>query len=274
MVRVLGRLIGFVFGSVVRHHRTDAFEALERSLPKLSPKECKRTVNAMYRGLGVGIAEVMWYSMRGLATVAKNVEVEGSENLEQALERGRGAITLTGHIGNYELIPMSAAADGHKLSVVVKTIKNQALNEVVVKLRTHDGLTFLSTRNSYRECLKTLRRNEVLGMVIDQNMSRSEGVFVDFFGKSACTSPGLAVMAAQSKAPVVPVFISRKADGGHLLKMYPAIEPPTDRSPETILAATQQYTKVLEDVIRERPEAWTWIHRRWKTRAPEDEKTR
>jgi KDO2-lipid IV(A) lauroyltransferase len=271
MVQGIGRFVGFVFGSVIRHHREDAFEALERCLPELSPRECKQVVDAMYRLQGINAAEMVWYSMHGLASVKKSVEVDGMEHFEAALARGKGVLALTAHIGNFELMPMATAATGYKLSVIVKRIRNEAINELVTKLRTHEGLTFLATSQAYRDCLKALRRNEVVGMIIDQNMTRGAGIFVDFFGKPACTSPGLAYMAAQSKAPVVPVFIYRKPEGGFRLKVHPMIEPPEDRTPEAIQAATQVYTNRIADAIRVAPEQWIWMHRRWKTQPVEGE---
>jgi KDO2-lipid IV(A) lauroyltransferase len=107
-------------------------------------------------------------------------------------------------------------------------------------------------------------------MIIDQNMTRNEGIFVEFFGKNASTSPGLAYMAAQSKAPVIPAFMCRKPDGRHVLKFQPELEPPEDRTPESIHEATQRYTKIIEDAIREAPEQWIWMHRRWKTQPKGD----
>ena len=172
MVQGLGRFIGFVFGRLMRHHRTDAFEALERSLPDLSPSARARVINAMYRYQGINFVEMIWYSFKGLERVDQVVEVDGMENYELALERGKGVLILTAHVGNFEMVPMAAAANGLKLSVIVKRIKNDQVNEVIEKLRNHKGVTFLATKNTYRDCLKALRRNEGVGMVIDQNMTR------------------------------------------------------------------------------------------------------
>jgi KDO2-lipid IV(A) lauroyltransferase len=95
-----------------------------------------------------------------------------------------------------------------------------------------------------------------------------EGVFVDFFGKAACTRSGLAFLSAHAQAPVVPAFIYRKLDGTHQLEIQPPLEPPADREPATLLAATQRYTRIIEDAIRRHPDQWIWMHRRWRTRAP------
>lgn len=266
MLHGLGRFVGFVFGGVLRHHRDDAFLNLERSMPELSPKECKRIVNSMYRLQGVNAMEMVWYSARGLESVGEAVEIDGLEYMEEAMARGKGVLALTAHIGSFYLMPMATAAAGYKLSVIIKRIRNTVINDVVEKLRDHEGLTFFSSAGSpYRNCLKALRRSEVVGMIIDQNMTRDSGIFVDFFGRPACTSPALAFMAAQSKAPIVPVFIYRKPDGGFRFKVHPLIEPPQDRSDESVHAATEEYNKVIEDAIRVAPEQWIWMHRRWKT---------
>lgn len=268
MVRGLGRVVGFVFGNMIRHHRKDAIEALARSMPELSPRECKRTINTMYHLQGINFMELIWYSSRGLSSVGEVIEVENVHFLEEALSREKGILALTAHFGNFELLPMATAALGHKMSVIVKPIKTPAVNEVMGDLRAHEGLTFLDRDHAYRDCLKALKRNEIVGMIIDQNMTRESGIFVDFFGEPACTSPGLAYMAAQSKAPVLPVFIHKKADGSYLLRVGRLIDPPVDRTPEVIQEATQLYTKVIEDAIREDPKQWIWMHRRWKTTRP------
>ncbi|MDF7801539.1 lysophospholipid acyltransferase family protein [Pontiellaceae bacterium B1224] len=271
MVRGLGYVVGFVFGNVIRHHRTDALLALERSIPELTPRECKRTINTMYHLQGVNFMELIWYSTKDRSRLFDAVEVENEHYITEALSRGKGVLALTAHFGNFELLTMATGALGYKMTVIVKPIKTPAVNEAMTKLRDHEGLTFLDRDNAYRDCLKALRRNEFVGMIIDQNMIRESGIFVDFFGRPACTSPGLAYMSAQSKAPVLPVFIHKKSDGRFLLKVQKPIDPPVDRSPEVIQAATQLYTKVIESAVREDPKQWIWMHRRWKTTPVEGE---
>lgn len=99
-----------------------------------------------------------------------------------------------------------------------------------------------------------------------KNATRQEGIFVEFFGKPACTTPGLAYMAAQVGPPIVPAFILRASDTRrHVIRTLPAIEPPREITPESVRSFTQQCTTILEQIIREHPEQWTWIHRRWRT---------
>ena len=120
------------------------------------------------------------------------------------------------------------------------------------------------SHNAARACLKALRANGLVGFMLDQSRPRDQGVFVTFFGQPASTSPGLAVLSSQAKAPVIPAFIQRRSDGGHLIRVLPAIDPPSDREPATVLRYTQIYTAILEREIRAQPDQWIWLHRRWK----------
>lgn len=118
--------------------------------------------------------------------------------------------------------------------------------------------------------MSALKRGEIVAIVLDQNTKRDYGIFVDFMGRPACTSPGLAILAAQTGTPVYPFYATRAPDGSHDVTMMPPLDPPTDKSREAMHDATQRYTKVLEDIIREHPENWMWLHKRWRTQAKPD----
>jgi len=273
VVRGLGRVVGFVHGSILRYNRKDALHALQRSLPNKTPEECRRIIRNMYTLQGIYLMESLHYFMKDPAVVKAIIDVEGEENLKEALQREKGAVILTAHFGNFDILPVATVAHGYKLTVITKNIRNQTVNDIWMEARASDGLTLVPARNSFRDCLKALRRNELVGFILDQNMKRGEGVFVDYFDHPASTTPGLAYMAAQSKAPVVPVFIYPKGKGRHTVRIMPLIEPPADRKPETIEQATQQYTKVIEDVVRKDPVQWIWMHRRWRTQAKPQKKS-
>lgn len=264
----LGRGAGCIYGRIIRYHRKDAFAALERSLPGKSSKEYRRIVNKVYRNIGLTLMEAIHYYLKGPASTKAVMTLENKHHLEKALSRGKGAIILTAHFGNFDLLPLIATHQGYKITLIARGMHNKTINDLSFKMRQREGITCLPKRNAYRDCLKALRRKELVGIILDQNMTRKEGVFVDYFGKPACTSPGLAFMAAQSQAPVVPAFIYRQPKGRHIVKLLPPIDPPADRSPESIREATQTYTKIIEDTVRETPDHWIWIHRRWRTVPP------
>ena len=265
----LGRGAGGLFGSVIRYHRKDAVAALQGCLPHLAPTEIQSTLHTMYRNLGMNLVESLRYRKVDEAFIQTHSRWEGREYIEEAMGRGKGVLGLTAHTGNWELLASMAAQEGYPMHIVVKAIKSPSVNRVIVKVREHQGLGVIDRRNALRECVRTLKRGGIVGFVLDQNMIDREGVFVDFFGQPACTTPGLAQLAALTQAPILPMFALRLGPRMHLKKILPPLDPPADRKPETIRQATQEYTRIIEQVIREHPEQWIWMHRRWKTQPVE-----
>jgi KDO2-lipid IV(A) lauroyltransferase len=261
----LGSAVGWFYGIVIRHHRRDAAEALQRSLPEKTDVERKRLLNQVYRNLGMNAAEEMRMPTVTTAYLQDYVTWDNETPLREVLAAGKGALALTAHVGNFDLLCTIAPKFNYPTTIITKVIKNQAINDWWMAARSRFGLKFLPAHNSYRQCLGALRKNEIVAFILDQNMINTEGIFVNFFGKPACTSPGLAYMSAQSGAAVVPVFMIRLENGRHRVKVMPPIPPPPDRKPETISHYTQLYTKIIEDVIREYPDQWIWVHRRWRT---------
>ena len=264
----IGRRLGWVYGSVIRYHRQDAIDALKRAFPEKPQFEILEIVRRMYANLGMNLVEILRLGKVTDAFLRESIEIEGEEHGRAALLRNRGAIILTGHLGNWDLLASIVPRLGYPLTVISKDIKNKGLNEFWMKIRQRFGVKFVPAHNSYRSCLTTLKKNELIGFILDQNMIKTEGVFVDFFGTPACTTPGLAYMSAQSGAPVVPAFMIRRENGRHLVKVLPPLDPPPNREPETIREFTQRYTTIIEEIIRQYPDQWIWIHRRWKTVPP------
>ncbi len=261
-----GRGAGWFFGSIIRYHRRSAVEALTRSFPEKTPAEICRLVGRMYGNLGMNVIELFRLESLPDAQIRTLIQLEGEENIRAALEHHKGVIVLTAHIGSWDLLCTIAPRLGYPLTVISKDIKGKALNNYWMETRARFGLKFVPAHNAYRQCLAALKKNELVGFIMDQNMIRTEGVFVDFFGRPACTTPGLAFMSAQSRAPVIPVFMVRQEGGRHVAKILPALEPPADREPETIRRFTQECTRIIEQAVREHPDQWIWLHRRWRTK--------
>lgn len=261
----IGRGLGWFYGSVIRYHRRDALEALRRSLPEKTEAERRSILKGMYLNLGMNAAEDLRLSQVTDEYLRDFVTWDGEAHAHDVLAAGKGMLVLSCHMGSWDLLCSIAPHFNYPTTIITKNIKNDSLNRFWMEARTRFGLKFVPAHNSYRLCLSALRKNEIVGFILDQNMIRTEGIFVDFFGKPACTTPGLAYLSAQSGAAVVPVFMIREAGGRHRVKALPAIPPPPDRKPETIAAFTQQYTKIIEEMIRQYPDQWIWIHRRWRT---------
>lgn len=203
------------------------------------------------------------------ADLDRMVELEGTEHLDAALAHGRGAILLTAHYGNWEFLGARLITAGYPLSVIARDQDDEGITRLVNEARQGKGMRVLR-RSEVREALKCLRRNEVLGILADQNTAVG-GVFVDFFGKPAATAPGPALLALRTGAAVVPVFIRRESPGRHRAAIQPPLRLVHTGNRETdVVAHTALMTKVIEHQVAQWPEEWLWLHQRWKKRPPQE----
>lgn len=263
----IGRNLGGLAYTLARRHRAEVLAEMQRSFRGDSLNEAQDRLHRVYKHVAMNYAEVFRWIGGGSEELDGRIKETGIENLEAALARGKGVLVLTAHLGNWDLLGLWAARR-YRLTIISKELRQPGVNRFWMEARREAGLDIVPARRSYRACLGVLKKNGLLGFILDQNALAHEGVFVDFFGKPACTRSGLAFLSAHARAPVVPAFMHRKLDGTHQLEILPLLEPPADREPATLLAATQRYTRIIEDAIRQHPDQWIWMHRRWRTRPP------
>lgn len=196
----------------------------------------------------------------------------GIENLVKELERGKGAIVFSGHIGNWEMVIRRMALDLATCpNTVIRPIKNPVVHDFVVQHReVYGGGRSLLSTVGVRPLIRALSRGEVLNIVIDQNAMAEEGEFVPFFGRLACTYSTLAKLSLFLGTSVIPALSYRLPDGIHHAALFASPIPPILNLPksEAIHKMTEQYSRFLEEAIRAHPEQWIWMHRRWKTVPP------
>jgi KDO2-lipid IV(A) lauroyltransferase len=151
--------------------------------------------------------------------------------------------------------------------MVTRPLDNPHLEGILHGYRTLSGNQVIHKRGAAREMLRAIRRGWGVAIVIDQNVRGEEGLFVDFFGTPASTTPALATLALKTEAPVVPVFGIPLPDGRYRVRYLPEVPlPRTGDTRQDILLLTQRCTRIIEEQIREAPEFWVWMHRRWRTR--------
>ncbi|MBI2439912.1 MAG: lysophospholipid acyltransferase family protein [Lentisphaerae bacterium] len=264
-VQRAGRVLGWLLGSLLRYRRGEVLSTIQRCFPEKTLAETRAVADGMYRHLGTLLIEALRSGRLSPAALAAEVDFSDLDKAMRLLEEGRGLLVLTAHVGNFELLAMLAAFKGAPLSVLVKELKPKWLNAWWVATRAKFGVKMLPARNSYRACREVLKANGILGFILDQNMKRNRGIFVDYFGAAACTSPGLALLSAQCGAPVLPAFMLRGSDGRHRLHVLDPLKPPAGTDQEAIRQATQAYTTIIEQFVRAHPEQWIWLHRRWRT---------
>src|SRR5262249_22126204 len=204
--------------------------------------------------------------------IAHFVVHDGLENYLEGLKRGCGVIFMTAHFGAWELSSFAHAIYGYPLKFIVRPIDNTRVEKLISAYRTMSGNVPIQRRSAARDVLTALRKNEAVGILFDQNTTRSEGVFAEFFGIPAATTPAIALFALRTGAAVVPGFlIWDEALGKHRLRLDPPVElKNTGNLDQDVVNNTKLFNKILEGYVRKYPDQWLWIHRRWKTR-PEGE---
>jgi Kdo2-lipid IVA lauroyltransferase/acyltransferase len=262
----LGRFLGGLAHGGLATPRRLAREHVAIAFPDLDATACARVVRETFRHAGASFAELTLFDK--ILHRGEYLRLEGAAALEAGLALGRGVIAATGHCGNWELLAAWGAAIGWPITVVVRRVTDLRFHALIVRFRTAAGVEVLvrDDPNFVRAVSDALRRNRIVAMLIDQD-TRGAGVFVPFFGRPARTPPGAAVLALRGRVPVVTVFIERRPEGGHLIRVTPV---PLDvpRGHVGVERLTARLTAAIEAQIRRAPAEWVWWHQRWR-RQPE-----
>lgn len=275
--RPLARGMAILLAGAVYHlHprlRRVGLRNLEIAMPELPLKERRRIVRGVFLSLGRLLAEFCRFPKYSRENVSRVAVYEGFENFDTAQRRGKGVLFLTAHLGAWEVGSFVHSVHGHPLRVVVRPLDNPYVDRLVERYRTLHGNQTFPKDEFARGLLSAMRAGETVGLLMDQNMTPPQGVFVPFFGVQACTASGIARVALHADASVIPAFTIWDP----VLRKYRVhFDPPltlvrTDNAEADLVANTAMFNNVLEQYVRKYPDQWLWVHRRWKTR-PEGEK--
>jgi len=261
-----GHLIGKLITPLTKARRRVAKRNLELCFPELTLEQREDLLDANMRTMGMLLIETALSWWASGPSLAKRVRYEGLEHLEGGLAAGKGVILLTGHFTSMEL--------GGRLMmlkqpcyVMFRPLKNPLFNAAMVKARTYhsEGIVL---QDDPRAMVRALRKNKVVWYAPDQDYGRKLSIFAKFFGLTAATVPATARMVKMSGAKVIPFVPRREADGTYTLTLSPALEGfPTGDD----VADAQSINDLIEKEIRQTPEQYYWVHRRFKTQ-PEGKK--
>lgn len=245
---------------------------LRLAFPDWTEAQRKDATRKMVRNLGWMAAEFARLPRLNKNNIEDVVELEGHENFLEGQRRGKGVLYLTGHIGAWELSSFAHAVYGYPLHYMARPLDNKRLDALVNRYRCASGNRPIFKNESARVMLKILKDAGTVGILADQNTLPAEGAFVDFFGRLACTTTGIARVALHTDAAVVPGY----AYWDETAKKYKLrFEPPVEliRTGDTerdVLENTRRFAKIIEEIIRKHPDQWVWVHQRWKTRPEGD----
>lgn len=246
--------------------RADVVEdQLRRAFPDRDPAWHRRTARSAYEHLGREGMMLLRLSRLGREEVIAATDVHGLEPLRRAVAAGKGAILVTGHLGNWEIGGAGIAARGVPVDAVAQRQANPLFDGLINRAREGLGITVVRRGGATREALRSLRRGRVVALVADQD-ARRQGVFVPFFGRPASTHRGPAVLALRSGAPVFMGTAVRRPDGRYRVTIREIPTPGGTNLERRANRLTAELAAALESEVREEPGQYLWHHRRWKTR--------
>jgi len=257
-----------IFYGLLPRLRKTAEVNLRIAFPEWSDTQRKKVVRGMLRNLGWMAAEFVRLPKYTKENIEEIVVLDGHENFLEGQRRGKGVLYLTGHIGAWELSSFAHALYGFPLHYMARRIDNPRIDALVNSYRCLPGNRPIFKNESARVMLKVLKEAGTVGILADQNTMPGEAVFVDFFGKQASTTTGIARVAQHTDAAVVPGYaIWDENLGKYRLRFEPPVELiRTGDMERDVVQNTQKFTKVIEGIIRKYPDQWVWVHGRWHTR--------
>jgi KDO2-lipid IV(A) lauroyltransferase len=267
IARALGAGVGRLALALTPRLRRAGHRNLQLAFPQKSEAEREQILRKLYRNLGWLLAEFCQMPYYTPKQAARFIRYEGLEHYLKARDQGKGVLILTGHLGAWELSSFYHSLMGYPMSIVIRRLDNPLVDRLVNHIRCLHGNHVLHKDDFARGLLASMRRGETVGILMDTNMTPPQGAFVEFFGHLACTGSGMARVALKTGAPVVPGFLLwDEATQQYVLRFGEPLELASTGDAEAdAVAYTALFTRVIEDYIRQFPDQWLWVHRRWKT---------
>jgi Kdo2-lipid IVA lauroyltransferase/acyltransferase len=273
LARTLGAAIGAIAFRGLGRLRRVGLRNLELAFPEKSAEERETILRSEYRNLGLLLAEFCKMPGYSAATASRFIRYEGLENYRQAREQGKGVLVLTGHLGAWELSSFYHSLMGMPMGMVIRRLDNPLVDAFVNRIRCLHGNRVIHKDDFARGLIASMRSGETVGILMDTNMTPPQGVFVPFFGVPACTASGMARIAARTGAAVVPGFLLwEESEQKYVLHFGGLLDVvDTGDAEQDVLTNTAAFTAAIEGYVRQYPEQWLWMHRRWKTRPAGEE---
>lgn len=265
----LGRLLGRLTFLVDRRHRNRAVANLTAAYPHQPRAWHRRVAKGVFAHLGRLLVELL-VARRELNRLPEVVRMDGVEHLQEVIGAGKGYFLLSAHFGNWEWAALVLGMLGHPIWMVTRPLDNPYLERWFAATRGATGNRVVHKRNAIREIVKGLKERRGVAFIIDQHFPDRSAHMVSFFERPAATTPALGILAVRLGVPVLPTFAFPRPDGSYRLEFQEPLWPPGNGDPgAAALAITEAATRRIEEVVRRQPDAWFWMHRRWRTPPPD-----
>ena len=258
----VGAALGGAMGPLFPVHR-QGLDNLTRALPELSPAEVRRCARRMWRHLGRVAAEYPHLRRFSVDAPGGRIELVGRAHLDEARRSASGGIFFSGHIGNWEISALTLEQGGIPATALYRAANNPFVDRMISRFRRAVMQHLVPKgQDGTRELVRALGAGRHVALLVDQKLN--SGIPVPFFGRDAMTAPGVATFALRYGCPIWPIRAERLGGATFRVTVYPKLAMPEEGTrEERIHSVMVAINQILEDWIRERPEQWLWLHRRW-----------
>ncbi len=255
---------------IIKKRQHVVLENLNRVFGKsLAPDQIRAIAEGFYAHFIRFFVEAFLFNFKTQAQKEKYVRIEGNDNLMAALEKGKGALLLTGHFGNWEVATVGAIGNHSdyfgRFHFIRRPVKPPFINKLVVRRFEKNGFGVIEKIDSVDRIVSLLEQNNIVVVPYDQGGGKKFGIEAEFFGHKALSFKSLSILARTTGAPVLPTSCWREKDGTHALGFDKEIELLDEGPTRKIVAEnTKRFNQALERIILRHPEQWIWMHKRWK----------
>lgn len=269
-ILVIASVLGSVAFHTSRKARRVGMSNLDIAFGKEFPMSEKLGIlRKSYQTFSLVMLDIFWFSRRSEARIRKYVEFDASC---AATLRTRPAVSITGHIGNWEIIAHAVALQDPPFTAVAAPLKNSGVDRVLNRIRRQGIQRVAYKQGAMRAAIKTLREGGRIGLLLDQNIMPAEGgKFVEFFGLPAPISAAAEKLAVKTNMPITFMFCAPRSDGTYLLHSPPPLLPDSEAQEAGI---TQTIAKIFETEVTTNPGYWLWMYKRWKYIPPGEDAAR
>lgn len=262
----LGRVLGTLLGWLLRGRRQVAQRNLELCFPELDAAARQQLLKQSFAALGIGVFEFMRAWWGDIDSLRQRTRIEGLEGLQKLRDEGRGILLVSGHFLTLELCGR-LLCDHAPLAGMYRAHDHRWMEFEVLRGRLRYAAAMF-TRDELRASIRHLKQGGILWYAPDQDMRGKDTVFVPFFGIPAASISATHQLARLSGAAVVPFFHRREADG-YVLRIEAPLAPfPSDDA----AVDTARVNQAIEAMVREAPDQYLWVHKRFKRRPPGEAK--
>ena len=263
----ISKIIGHLCYLLDKRHRKITITNLSYAYADtMNKKEIRLLAKKVFANFIMALFRIGWSMNIELSDFHKWFSIRGEKNLRAAMEKRRGILFLTAHLGSWELLPFFFGYTGlaEKGTSVYKPLKSPALEKIVTDIRQRFGGSMYPMKRALKHIKEALKKNGCAVLLMDQSTRMKRGAVIDFFGRKTYGNNGMARLALQTESPVVPIFLVKEKNK-YLIIICPEIPLTcTGEEKNDIQVNTQKYNKVIENIINEYPDQYFWLHNRWK----------